>query len=150
MLLVKAFHNWVRRTSRHITVPRVQAAGILFAAGSFGVACLQYGHQWREERLQRALSLIEKSNTQPVAPQYRALAKTDDEEEAAKWKAVEAWRAVVVHLPDLFQGKPIPSKPLDKSLAKRLVDTALKPEFDADDRKLYEQWDAARRHLNDL
>jgi hypothetical protein len=147
---MRTFRTWIRPTWRYITVRHVTAAGIVFAAGSFGIACLEYWHKGQEERLQRALSLIEKANTEPAAPQYHALAATDAEEEAAKWKAVEARRALVVKFQDRFEGKPIPVNPLDRSLAQSLLDTSLKVKFDTEDRELYEKWDTARRHLNEL
>jgi hypothetical protein len=56
MPLVRAFRNWVRLTREFITVRRVTAAGIIFAAGTFAIAYLEYRHKGQEERLQRALS----------------------------------------------------------------------------------------------
>jgi hypothetical protein len=100
--------------------------------------------------LQRALSLIEKANSEPTAPQFRALATTDADEIAAKWKAVEARRGLVTLFPDRFEGKPIPFKPLDKDVATSLLDTSLKTYIGEKDRELYEKWDTARRHLNEL
>ena len=153
MPLVQAFGNWVRKWKpmwELITVERVTAFGILFAAGTFAVAYSDYRHKGQEERLQRALSLIEKSNTEPPATQPRALATTDVEEEAAKWKAVEARRGLVAHFPNRFDGQPIPDKRLERSVAVSLLDTSLKARLGTSDRELYEKWDTARRHLNEL
>jgi hypothetical protein len=105
MALVQAFGNWVREWKpvwELITVERIKAFGILFAAGTFAVAYFDYRHKGQEERLQRALSLIEKINTEPAATRYRALATSDADEEAAKWKAIEARRGLVVHFRDRF------------------------------------------------
>jgi hypothetical protein len=55
-----------------------------------------------------------------------------------------------VHFRDRFDGKPNPDKPLERSVAVSLLDTALKTRLDTNDRELYEKWDTARRHLNEL
>lgn len=146
--LLRASWEWERRRWKRIwkpiweliTIRRVTAGGILFAAGSFGVASLEYWHKGQEERLERALSLIEKVNTEPDAP----------EEEAAKWKALQARRALVVHFPDRFKGKPLPEERLPRSVAVSLLETSRKPHLDSSDRELFEKWDTARRHLNRL
>src|SRR5687767_5038821 len=80
MPLGRTLRRWVRR----INVEHVKAVGILFAAGGLALAYFEYQHKGQEGRLQRALSLIEKANTEPTSTPYRALPTTDAEELAAK------------------------------------------------------------------
>lgn len=150
MRLMKPVRTWTHRIWQRVTVARVTAAGIVFTAASFATGSWQIWHQWQEERLQRALVLIEKSSAEPQLPRYRELAKTDAEETAAKWRDIDTRRALFVYFPDRFEGAPTPDRVLSRSDAEKLRDIALKRDFTAEDYRTYEKWDVARRHLNGL
>jgi hypothetical protein len=57
---------------------------------------------------------------------------------------------MLLYFPDRYDGKLTPDIPLKKADAESLRDIALKARFEGNERELYEKWETARRHLNEL
>jgi hypothetical protein len=111
---------------------------VAVAGGFWGL--YQYNAQVRGERVGRTLALFDKVNAG-----INAELPVD---EAVKWEAVHRRKAVFRYFPGRSE---TPVRRLPEAEAKQLLEIALAEDLKNDeDRKRYEKYDVARRHLNEL
>jgi hypothetical protein len=143
MALIQALRDWLRRIwhyARSLTPEQLTAASLAVTAAatsvlalSVFVAYLEYRHKDDTERLQRALSLIEKANVEPVASARCCSLAWPGAEERAEWKWIEERRALLLYFPKRFEGlSPVPLSDKD---ADKLVAVSLERDLDTPESK---------------